>query len=295
MVRVTVIVSDIDLVISVYDQIHLYYSDSETGSYAYLATLLLRAGVSRYYYTDPAGVPDLTWYRSTYYNSVTETESGPSNAAQGTMPMLYHTPTYPYEYNYDLDDTVTIRKIRRLIGDQVKLKRLLYEGDEFCTSILDDNHTVDLGEKGWPVYVSIDNVEYTTLDDPVVQGYRYLTFSGTLISGGINPRIDIWFYTFKFADIEVYEAYGDAMIPPMLSALTVTRDHLILQAAIDLLENMTSEDMVDDGAVIRDDQTLYDPTPGLNQRDKTLQRLRKQLDILVKQYMFTSLTGNLID
>jgi hypothetical protein len=295
MIRVTVVVSDITTVIAMYDQIRVYYSDYETGTYTYLATLVLRAGVSSYYYTDAAGIADVTWYESSYYNSATHVESGFSNAAQGAAPTIYHTATYPSEYEYDLVDTAIIRKIRRFIGDQVKLKRLLCDGTEFCTSILGDNHTVDLGEKSWPVYVSIDNAEYTTLEDPLVQGYRYLTFSGTLASGSVNPSMDIWYYTFKFADVEVYEAYGDAMIPPMLNALTVTQDHLVLQASIDLLNSMTAEDMVDDGAMIRDDSTVYDPTVGLNTRDKLLNKLQKQLDVLVKQYMFSSLTGSLLD
>ncbi len=58
---------------------------------------------------------------------------------------------------------------------------------------------------------------------------------------------------------------------------------------------MTSEDMVDDGAVIRDDQTLYDPSPGLKERDKTIKRLKKMLDAAVEQYRFYGLEGVLID
>jgi len=294
MVRITVIVSDIESVLLVYNQVRIYSSSSEAGTYTLLTSLALQSGVSEYNYTDLSGTPD-TWYKSSYYNSVTFAESGLSNSAHGVRVMLYHTPTYPDEIDLDYPDLVKVRKIRRLIGDLEKLKRIYSDDASFCTSIMDDNHTIDMGEKGWPVYVSVDNVEYTTLDDPVVQGYRYLTFSGTLAVGSTNPDINIWFTTFKFSDREVYEAYGDTLIPPGLTTTTVTEDHLILQAAIDLLENMTSEDMVDDGAVIRDDQTLYDPSPGLRERDKTLKRIRKMLDALVKQYMFSGLTGLLVD
>jgi hypothetical protein len=133
------------------------------------------------------------------------------------------------------------------------------------------------------------------LEDPTVQGYQYLTFSGTLVSGSQTKIIEIWHHTFKFSDRQIYEAYGDTLIPAGLTATSVTQDHLILQAAIDLLENMTSEDMVDDGAVIRDDQTLYDPSPGLSERDKTIKRLQKRLDALVKQYIFYGIEGILID
>ena len=140
-------------------------------------------------------------------------------------------------------------------------------------------------------YISINDVEYTSSNDPIVQGYRYLTFSGTLNSGVQNDVINIWYHTFKFSDREVYEAYGDAMIPPLVPSDCVSQDHLMLQAAIDLLENMTAEDMIDDGAMIRDDMTLYDPSPGLRERDKLINRLRKQLDALVRECIKSSMLG----
>jgi len=297
MIRLTIEVADIATVILVYNQIHIYTSDSETGTYTLLASVSLHNGVSTYYYTDIAGTSD-TWYRSTYYNSVTLVESGMSNAVQGTAPSLFHVVTYPEEYEFTDSEKVIIRKIRRYIGDFVELKRIYSEGDVFCTSIMDDNHTIDMGQKGWPVYVSVDSIEYTSLDDPIVQGYRYLTFSGTLTSGTTNPLINIWFYTFKFSDLEIYESYGDAMIPPMVPSSCVTQDHLMLQAAIDLLENMTAADLVDDGATIRDDQTMYDPSAGLRERSNLINRLRKQLDGLIKECITNSMlgvTGVLID
>jgi hypothetical protein len=61
---------------------------------------------------------------------------------------------------------------------------------------------------------------------------------------------------------------------------------------------MTSEDMVEDGATIRDDQSLYDPSPGLRERDKTIGRLKKMLDDLVDECIKNAIiaqTGVLID
>jgi hypothetical protein len=65
----------------------------------------------------------------------------------------------------------------------------------------------------------------------------------------------------------------------------------MLQAAIDLLENLTAEDLIDDGAVVRDDMTLYDPSAGLRERDRLINRLRKQLDGLVKECLKSSMLG----
>jgi len=290
MIKLTIEVADIGAVIALYDSIRIYTSDAENGTYTYLASVALATGVSTYTYRHITGTPDI-WYRSSYYNSGTGAESSLSNAAHGTAPTLYHTPTYPEEYEFDDDEDIIIRKIRRLIGDLKGLDRLYIDGDEFCSSIHEDGHTIDLGTKGWPVYISINDVEYTTLEDPIVQGYQYLSFSGTLNSGVQSDVIDIWFYMFKFSDVEIYRAYGDAMIPPLVPSDCVSSDHLMLQASIDLLESMTAEDLVEDGAVIRDDMTMYDPSPGLRERDRLLNRLRKQLDALVKECLKSSMLG----
>ena len=290
MINLTIEVADIAVVIAMYDQIKIYTSDSENGTYTYLDSITLLAGVSIYTYMHLLGTVD-TWYKSSYYNTTTTVESALSNAARGSAPSLYHTVSYPQEYDFDVDEELMIRKIRRLIGDNKQLENLYSDGTEFCSSILEDGKTIDLGEKGWPVYISINDVEYISLDDPIVQGYQYLTFSGTLNSGVQNDVINIWYHIFKFSDREVYEAYGDAMIPPLVPADCVSQDHLMLQAAIDLLVNMYAEDMVDDGASIRDDMTLYDPAPGLRERDKLIGRLQKQLDGLVQECIRSSMLG----
>jgi hypothetical protein len=290
MINLTIEVADIAVIISMYDQIKIYTSDAEDGTYTYLDSISLLSGVSVYSYLDIDGTPDI-WYKSSYYNSSSENESTLSNAAHGTAPSLFHTVSYPQEFDFDADEEILIRKIRRLIGDLKQLENLYADGTEFCSAVLGDNKTIDLGEKGWPVYVSIDSIEYTSLTNPIVQGYRYLTFSGTLSSGVQSDVVNIWYHTFKFSDREIYEAYGDAMIPPLVSSSCVSQDHLMLQAAIDLLESMAAEDMVDDGATIRDDMTLYDPSPGLRERSNLINRLRKQLDALVQECIRSSMFG----
>jgi hypothetical protein len=290
MINLTIEVTDIGAIIALYNQIRIYTSDTEDGTYTYLDVVSLQSGVSDYNYIHLQGTTD-TWYKSSYYNSSTSDESSLSNAARGTAPSLYHVVSYPQEYDFDADEEIMIRKIRRLIGDFKGLENLYADGTEFCSSILEDNKTIDLGEKSWPVYISINDIEYITLDDPVVQGYRYLTFSGTLNSGVQNDAINIWYHTFKFSDREVYEAYGDAMIPPLVPSDCVSQDHLMLQAAIDLLMNMYAEDVVDDGASIRDDMTLYDPSPGIRARDGLIKQLRKQLDGLIQECIRSSLLG----
>lgn len=307
MIRLTINVTDIDQVVMIYHYIRIYRSveeghHAELGDYEYLTDLTLHADQSVYYYDDIQGTPDY-WYRSSYYTS-DSVESSLSDPAQGTAPGIYHTVTYPEEVDFDWEDYIIVRKIRRLIGDFKTLRRLYIVDEEAsCQYIHEDGKTIELEEKGWPVSVSLQYSgqpveEKLSLTDPVVQGYKYLTFSGTLGTGSDFPVVDIWYYNFKFSDLEVYEAYGDAMIPARVPSTLVTQDHLIIQASIDLLENMTSEDMTEDGAEIRDDQTLYDPSPGLKERDKTLRRLKARLDDLIEetiQNQIIALTGVLID
>jgi len=300
MVKLTIQVADITNVLLMYNQIRIYTSDAENGVYTYLTSLSLLPGVSTYTYTHATGTSD-TWYRSSYYNSSNTAESSLSNASHGESAYLYYGVTYPEECEFDGATDILIRKIRRLIGDLKGLKRIYECDDGICTSVLPDDHTLDLGEKGWPLSVSVDGVEYTSLSDPVVQGYQYLTFSGSLVSGTQTACIDVWFHTFIFSDRDIFEAYSDAMVPPGVPIDCVTEDHLMLQAAIDLLESVALDDLINDGATVRDDQTLYDPSPGLrnlNSGDGPINRLRKQLDALIKECIRSSLlgtTGYLID
>jgi len=306
MIRLTVQVTDITNVILLYSYIRLYRSDTIDGVYSHLSYIELIPGQSEYVYDDITGTDDY-WYKSSYYRDAMF-ESALSDPARGSSPTLFIGATYPNEVDFDSTQSTIIRRIRRYIGDNKGLSRIYLEDCETdsCNHIHSDNKTIELDEKGWPVYVSLsllntDTVyQKTSLDDPTVQGYKYLTFSGTLVNNEVcmYDTVDIWYYTFKFSDRELYQAYSDAMIPPNVPSDSVTQDHLVLQASIELLENMTSEDMTEDGALIRDDQSLYDPSPGLRERDKTISRLKKILDDLVNESIrnaITDLTGVLID
>lgn len=290
MIKITISVSNISDVLLLYDRIRVYYSDAESGTYTYADSIPLQTGVSEYYYYHCDGDED-TWYKSSYYNSTTGDESSLSNASRGSAPALYNNITYPEEYEFTADEDTTVRKIRRLIGDLKQLSHLYVDSNSFCTYVLNDEKTIDLKEKGWPVYIKINDTEYTSSSNPYVQGYRYLTFSDTLNSGVQNDTIEIWYHTFKFSDREIYEAYIDVIMPPGLSSSIVNKDHLIIQTAIDLLENMWAEDMVDDGASVRDDQTLYDPSPGLRERDKLIARLKKRLQGLIDESIKNAMLG----
>lgn len=306
MIKLTIQVYDIENVMVLYPYIRIYRSDAESGGYTHLAYVELVPDQSVYTYYDVTGNSD-HWYRSSYYRD-DSMESALSDATKGSVPTLFIGATYPNEMDFDNSQLVVIRKIRRLIGDNKDLSRIYLDDCSAgsCNFICPDGKTLKLDQKGWPVYVSLCEISNqscenkTTLLDPIVQGYKYITFSGSLCDNEVcnYAFVDVWYQTFKFSDREIYEAYNDAMIPPLVPLNSVTQDHLILQAAIDLLENMTSDDMISDGALIRDDQSVYDPSPGLRERDKTIKRLKKMLDDLLKESInnaIINLTGVLID
>ena len=63
MIRLTINVSDIAVVISVYSYIRIYRSTTETGTYTHLDYVPLVAGQSVYTYADTDGTVD-HWYKS---------------------------------------------------------------------------------------------------------------------------------------------------------------------------------------------------------------------------------------
>lgn len=294
MIKLTILVDDIDNVISIFTHIRLYTSDAETGTYTHLAYVLLVAGQTEYFYTHVTGTED-SWYKSSYYNMGSGLESSLSEAVQGVSAELYHYPTFPNEIDFSSSEKTIIRKIRRLIGDLKDLERIYITStsDELTYLIQNDDKTIEFsGDRGWPVYISLSGVEKTTTSDPVVQGYRWTSFSGTL--GDSDYPIDIWYYSFKFSDREVITAYNDSQMPPGITSSTINQDMLILQSAIDLLENMWNQD-IENGAAVRDDQSVYDPSTMLRTRADVINGLKKQLDNLVRQYIMAGITGILID
>ena len=85
-VRLMVTVSEITRVLTMYDQIKVYSSATETGSYAEVTDaddrITIISEATTYYYTDDAGVAT-TWYKTSYFNSDTDAESDKSAALLG--------------------------------------------------------------------------------------------------------------------------------------------------------------------------------------------------------------------
>jgi hypothetical protein len=330
MIGITFNVANIATVIQAYDQIQLirYNLASDTqpetpvgqpivltdwtvvsGIVGYPFPIDLTAGVTVYMGYDPIGEAS-DWYSSRYYDSSTGSYSSWSDPVLGSESDLYYDPVYPDEGIVSEEDQAIIDRIRLYIGDPKGLRREF--GEEALTSLHPDFKTFEFAEKGWPVYITMGGVGFTSSSNPVVNGYRYLRFQepvddicytcaeaenlcGDTETKLLTKGVDIWYHTFRNSDKEILAAY-DGVLPPVgLTTTTATTQAYILQTAVDILTKELFEDLTEDGARVDDDRTAYDPEPGQKLRKALLDGLKKDLDDLIKTLKMSGISGVLID
>lgn len=89
--------------------------------------------------------------------------------------------TYPPEQTYSTTVSGYIEKIRVYMGDLKQVKRDYV--NNCYSNVMGDYFTYVLDDKGWPLKVTLTTasgtVEFTTLSNPVVQGYKYIVFSNS--------------------------------------------------------------------------------------------------------------------
>lgn len=308
-IKLTVYVDDIDLVLQVYNRIEIRRAENEemninttmltdlgvvNGNLAYI---VLQSGVTAYVAVDSTGTSS-HWYQSRYYSStVSGTYSGWSEAVRGEAADLFYNPCRPKELDLSDSEQLVLDEIRRLIGDPVDVNREY--GEEAASSIHPDGLTYELDEKGWPLCITMGGVQYNDPANPTINGYRYLIFDDlidtTLIicSGtkGYEYGVDIWYYTFRHSDKEIMDAYDNCPVPPGLTEDNATSQAYLLYTAIRLLQEENWHDAIEDGALVRDEGSTYDPSPGFRFREGLLDDLNKQLDDLIKSLMMRGIEG----
>lgn len=271
-----------------------------------VSDILLNENYNQYYFTDPSG-QYYDWYISRYYNQVTGATSGWSDPVLGEAGDIFYDPKYPDEVEYGTEDQQIIDRIRTYIGDPRGLRREY--GEDAASSIHPDGKTYEMDEKGWPALINMGGEAFNTVDKVTVNGYRFLRFYNyiditTTVTGSNSTPcdpdyyfhgVDIWYYTFRNSDREIMDAYDRCPIPAGLNSTTVTTEAYILQTSINLLLKENWEDAFEDGAVVTDETTRYDPSPGLRARKDLLDFLKKKLDELVKHLQLRGIEGVLID
>lgn len=318
-IRLTVIVDNISQVLQIYDRVQIRRAEDElmttpialtdlgvvNGNASYIVLL---TDTTYYYAVDngenrpgydayDAGTSD-NWYQSRYYSSTTSgVVSGWSDAVRGEGADLFYDPCYPPEISMTDAEKLVVDEIRRLIGDPIDLNREY--GDDAASSIHPDGMTYELDEKGWATCITMGGVQYNTTANPTINGYRYLIFEDCIdvtqvVCSGTcdNERgVDIWYYTFRHSDRQILEAYNDCPPPPPLTIANASSQAYVFYTAKRLLQQENWHDAIEDGAVIKDEGTVYDPSPGFDFRKDLLDDLNKQLDDLVNSLTLRGITG----
>jgi len=311
MIKLTFTVDNISTVIQIYNQIQVQRASSESDVFTTvsgLGPLFISGSASTYILDDATGV-STDWYVSRYYSTSTGYYSEWSSPVLGETGDIFYNPLYPEEISYGTAQQLTINRIRRLIGDPIGLKRIY--GEEALAYIHPDSKTVELPTTGWPASVIMGGINYNSLNNPSVNDYRYLRFNDYIgdlcnlcvtysgcesdIEKDILEGIDIWQYSFRHSDKQIMEAYGSTPPPYPLTIDSAAAEVYMLQTAIDLLRQELWQDMIEDGASIRDDTTNYNPEPGLKLRKLLLDDLEKKLEKSIKLGLLTRVSGVLID
>jgi len=303
MIRLSFTVDNIATVIQIYNQIRIQRGDSESGTFTTISGLGpidLNSGQTSYVVIDGDGTAS-NWYKSQYYSTVTYSESSWSDPVLGDVGDLFYNPLYPDEVSYGTSQQLVIGRIRKLIGDPLGLNREY--GEEAASSIHADGKTYELDEKGYPVSVFMNGQSYNDSTNPTVNGYKYLIFddfidtTSVVCSGtkAIEYGVDIYYYSFRWSDRQILEAYDTTPPPPGLTTTTANSESYMLYTAINLLGSENWNDAIEDGAVIRDEGTSYDPSSGFNFRKALLDDLNKKLDAVVKSLILGGISGVRLD
>lgn len=276
---ITVQVLSASSVAAVFNQLLIFRASASNGPFSQITTIAL-AGATAYTYLDVDTAPSY-YYKAQFYNSGTMVSSVFSELAQEsgifnpyTVPTT--TSTYPPEIALSTQDREIVESIRLGIGDLGAIELDSYDSSSSAgcnASISTDGRTWELSDpRGWPQRVVLNGTEKTSLNDPQVIGYKFLTFSGT--SAVITGTLSVWYNHFRFSDHEILLAYDRAtnlMKTCPLPAADVTTEMRIMQASILLLEGELRALQSRGALTIRDGDTEYD-----NSRSADLIRARTE-------------------
>jgi len=288
----TITVRSVTQVEAVFDQLLIFRADSANGPFSTIDTITL-TGIGGYTSLDTGTTPG-KYYKAQYFNSSSMVSSVFSELAQETgifseYTVPTSTATYPPEIALSEQDREIVESIRITLGDLGTIERDFFDSSDSnssfaCASqISSDKKTWELEEfKGWPQRVVLNGDEKTSISDPQVIGYKFLTFSGT--AACITGTLDIFYNHFRFADREILLAYDRSINLLVSCGLTegqITTEMRIMQAAILLLEGEL-RDFQQGGVAIRDGDTSYDSSRAIESRSQDLNDLRQKIRELVE-------------
>jgi hypothetical protein len=199
--------------------------------------IALQVGVSNYIFNDETGTTK-HWYRTTFFESSTPSESAFSASFQGTFVETRFAPlSYPTEAPFTSDDYFVLDKVRVLIGDQKELTRDFVSISTGFDSISLDEKTHTLSNpKGWPLSITLDGDIITDTGIARINDYQFVTFSGISVST-VSGTLDVWYDHFRHSDIEILKIYNSLTTPPQLTEKQVTFELAAVCTALEILLN----------------------------------------------------------
>lgn len=279
------------IVTTIFDSLLIFSSTSANGPFTQIGDLPLTSE-STYDLLDLDTTPQ-TYYKAQFYNSNTLVSSAFSELAQETSIYAEYsqpvsTATYPPEIALTEQDREIVESIRVTLGDLGSIERDYYRAGDAVAgcaeNISTDGCTWEFSEpRGWPQRVVLNGQEKTSLSDPQVLGYRYLVFSGSGMC--ISGSLDVFYNHFRFSDREILLAYDRAVNLLVSCGLTpdqITTEMRIMQAAILLLEGELRD--LNSGGVlrIRDGDTEYDNSRGVESKTLDLEDLKRKMREMIE-------------
>ena len=91
------------------------------------------------------------------------------------------------------------------------------------------------------------------------------------------------------------DAYDSCPVPYPLTTDNATSEVYMLATAIDIFQQELIHDLNEDGSIIKDEGSSYNPVASLQERRKLLDGLKKKLDDLIRSLTFYGIDGVLVD
>lgn len=297
----TIYISNPSSVVLSYDRLKVYSSSYEDGTFVEVSDAVTRPVIgtnTKYYNFEDLGGTSSSWYKTSYFNSSSLLESSLSSAVHGIeVDTEYVGSSYPVEISLTSDDSYAIDKVRFFCGDQKNIKRDYISpscSDGYVNTSI-DGYTQQLTYRGWPLQIIKDGVEYTSLSNPQVTDYSFVTFSGTQIST-VSGVLDIWYSSFRRSDREILKIYNVVSPPTGVSSLDFSTEMKALVSAIWILKSEVSQLMGESlGSFNLQGELAYNPEPLLRQKREHIKELEEELKELVQSTVGTNLIGVRID
>lgn len=281
-----------------YSHIRVFRSSYQDGTFLEISDIstrpVLDTNISYYNFEDSTGTSS-QFYKTSYYNPSTLIESSLSTATKGIeVEEDYANPTYPSEISLTSSDSYDIDRVRYYIGDMKSIKRDYVS--ESCSNSYDrissDGYTYEFENKGWPTSVIKDGIEFTSLGNPVVTDYNFITFSGTTPISTVSGVLDIWAESFRWSDREILKVFNTTPNPQYVSTASVTDEMLRISAAATIIQAEIAKLMGEtSGSFELVGELKFNPDPLLKHKKALLNDLKEKLDELVDEAVTGEITG----